>query len=80
MINAITKNVEVSQICKAACVHADIAKVMFSKEECLMENASPTKCKVVATDKKQHLAITFYGNTHGLFLQIYQREQNVAIV
>ena len=32
-----------------------------------MENASPTKCKVVATDEKQHLAISFYSNTHGLF-------------
>ena len=38
----------------------------MTKEEYVKENYSPTKCKVIVTDDKQHLAISFDGNTHCL--------------
>ena len=65
LIGSITHNVNVSQIFKednvTDCIHASVAEVLMSKEECVTENSSPTKCKVIVTDDKQHLAF-FAGN------------------
>ena len=47
-------------------MHANVAEILFSMDESAKENASSTKCKVIPTDDKQHLAICFDGNTHGL--------------
>ena len=67
---SIKPDVKVSKIFKednfAACIHANVAEILFTKEECIKENSSQTRCKVVVTDAKQHLAISFDGNTHGL--------------
>ena len=51
---------------------------MTKEEWCVKENSSPTKCKVIVTDDKQHLAISFDGNTHGLIIANIG-EQNMAI-
>ena len=70
LIDSVSKEVEVTNIFKednfAACIHANVAELLMSKEECFNENSSPTKCKVILTDGKQHLAISFDGITHGL--------------
>ena len=70
LMASIKPDVKVSKIFKednfAACIHANVAEILFTKEECIKENSSQTRCKVVVTDAKQHLAISFDGNTHGL--------------
>ena len=51
----------------------------MTKEEYVKENYSPTKCKVIVTDDKQHLAISLMATLTVLYLQIWQGGQNMAI-
>ena len=49
-----------------SCTHADVGEMLWTKEDCKKENLAKANCKQISDDGKQHLAVSFDGNTHGL--------------
>ena len=70
LMDSITWKLRVSSSFKndnfAACKHAMVAEILFTKEDSQIENNSLSMCKVIETNEKQHLSVSFDGNTHGL--------------
>ena len=44
----------------------DCLEFLLTKEDSQIENNSLTMCKIIKTNEKQHLSVSFDGNTHGL--------------
>ena len=70
IIDSVSKNVKVTRIFEknnlVACIHATVGEVLFSKELSNSANIDDAKCTVIVDDEKQHLAISFDGETPGL--------------
>ena len=70
LMDSITWKLRVSSSFKkdnfAACKYAMVAEILFTKEDSQIENNSLSMCKVIETNEKQHLSVSFDGNTHGL--------------
>ena len=49
-----------------SCIHSNVSETLYKKEESKAANESTSNCKVLEDDEKQHLAVAFDGETHGL--------------